>query len=144
MKIDLSKSLEQLEQDCWGEPTFDSNLVRRCHHLRTIPLRELEPGDLRILIGQNISLQRLVQLALDVLDKEPLLNAELYEGDLLWSLLSADPKFWQLHPPFRARLSELSHRAIVSLDANPESHPFADVELLQRAHARFHEQKHGE
>lgn len=50
-------------------------------------------------------------------------------------------EFWQRHPPFRERLSELSSRAIALLDASPVTYPFTDAELLQRAHARFNEQK---
>jgi hypothetical protein len=139
VKTELNKSLEQLEQESWGEPSFDSGLVRRCHYLRTVPLRDLKAGDLRVLICQNISLQRLVPLALDLLDRDPLTDAELSEGDLLLALLHAEPEFWHRHPPFRSRLSGISHRALALLEADPEAYVFADAKLLRESHAKFHQ-----
>jgi hypothetical protein len=59
--IDLNKSLEQIENDFSGDADSDAtNMVSECHRLRRVPLSQLKPGDLRLLIGQDISLQRLV------------------------------------------------------------------------------------
>jgi hypothetical protein len=40
-QFDRSKSLQQLDGQEWGEPTFDSHLVNECHRLRRVPLREV-------------------------------------------------------------------------------------------------------
>src|SRR4030095_4785621 len=47
---DVSKSLEQLDGQRWDDPEWESNLVLECHRLRRVPLRELTPANLRILI----------------------------------------------------------------------------------------------
>ena len=49
MTIDRSKTIEQLEQQYWGEPSYSSYLVRTCYALRSKPLE-----DLRIMIGQYL------------------------------------------------------------------------------------------
>jgi hypothetical protein len=86
-----AQSLEQLEGMRWGEPTAaNSNMVNRCLSLRKVPLRELTSGDLRLLIGQQISLAHVLPLALRLLETCPLLEGEYYEGDLLQSVLTID------------------------------------------------------
>ncbi len=44
-KSKRGKTLEQLEQDCWGEPEFGSHLVTECHRLRKVPIGEFRRGD---------------------------------------------------------------------------------------------------
>ncbi len=34
MKVDLNNTLEQLDKQDWGEPEYDSYLVKTCHQLR--------------------------------------------------------------------------------------------------------------
>lgn len=92
--LDLNKSLEQLENDQWIKPDFDSSLVEKCHQLRKLPLRELNVESYRILIGQNIGLQYLIPLAIQELQKNPLAEGDFYEGDLLCNVLRVEKKFW--------------------------------------------------
>jgi hypothetical protein len=88
-------SLEILEKENWGDPSEDdSNLIKRCMQLRKIPLDAFTAGDLRIMIGQQISLQYLIPLAIEVLQKGVFIDSELYEGDLLKNVLSVDTDFW--------------------------------------------------
>lgn len=54
--MDDTKTLEVLERQIWGDPEFNSHLVRTCHQLRKIPLKDLTPENLRMLIGQQIGL----------------------------------------------------------------------------------------
>ena len=68
MKLDRSKSLQQLDGEDWGEPTFDSHLVTECHRLHRVLLRDFTVEDLRITIGQQIGLDYLIPLALERLD----------------------------------------------------------------------------
>jgi hypothetical protein len=82
--INTSLSLEQLEGQSWGDiATAPTDMVRRCIMLSKRPLKELTAGDLRLLIGQQFSLIYLLPLALRLLETYPLLEGELYEGDLL-------------------------------------------------------------
>ena len=66
--MDTTKTLEELEGNSWGEPDFASHVVVRCHELRRVPLGDLTPEDLRLLIGQDVGLEYLIPLALDLLE----------------------------------------------------------------------------
>lgn len=35
--VDYSKSLEELENDYWGKPEFESYVVKTCHSMRKAP-----------------------------------------------------------------------------------------------------------
>ena len=97
---DAGKTLDELEGIAWGEPSgeFVSHLIERCYALRQIPIADLTPADLRVLIGQSIGLKYLVPRALEILEREPLLDAEFYPGDLLGAVLKIEGEFWSEHP----------------------------------------------
>jgi CDI immunity proteins len=89
--MELSLSLEELEGEIWPQPdAAATGLTKRCHRLRKVPLKDFTSSDLRIMIGQQISLVHLLPLAIQFLDTYPMLESEFYEGDLLNSLLSLD------------------------------------------------------
>ena len=114
MRVDTSKSLQELEGQDWGEPSYPSHLVTECHRLRRVPLQELSPEDLRLLIGQEISLPYLVPLALDYLQDDPFVSGRNYPGDLLEFLLLVPRSFWSSN-------DELHRRAIaVATKANDQ------------------------
>lgn len=94
VEFDVKKSLEQLENDNWGDLTYSSYLVRTCHQLRTKPLNAFEVEDLRIMIGQNISLKYLIPIAIKVLDKDLLSEGDMFEGDLLANVLKSRKEYW--------------------------------------------------
>jgi len=91
----LEKTLEELDGQDWGEPNFDSYVVTNCHRLRRVPLKDFTAEDLRLMIGQQISLEYLVPLALDRLAENPLTEANFYPGDLLNSVVQIPLDFWQ-------------------------------------------------
>src|SRR5262245_24749022 len=95
--FDRRKSLQDLERDDWGEPNFDSHLVRTCHRLRRVPLEDFTTEDLRIMIGQQIGLLFLIPLALEKLDDDPLAEGNFYPGDLLKAVLDVPDSFWNVH-----------------------------------------------
>ena len=100
-------TLDQLENTNWGEPTYSSYLVRTCHALRKKPLQDFTIEDLRIMIGQNISLEHLMPLAIGELSKNILAEGDFYEGDLLKAVLSAEGGFWKKHPEMGERVATL-------------------------------------
>lgn len=126
---DLSKTLEQLDGQIWGEPEYQSHLVLECHRLRRVPLREFTPANLRIMVGQSIGLEFLAPLALQLLADDPLLDAELYAGDLLSATLQSDSAFWSAHPDLRTTLASLAEAAKLRYYALDKS----DRELSQSA-----------
>jgi len=91
---DTTKTLEQLEKNCWGAPTYSSYLVKTCHDLRKKPLKDFETEDLRIMIGQNIGLDHLIPLALIILGENILAEGDMFEGDLLSNVLKSDKEYW--------------------------------------------------
>lgn len=119
-----NKSIEQLENDFWGNaPTESSNLVLKIHSLRRKKLSELEPEDIRVLISQNVSLEILIPLALKVLETNPFIECDYYEGDLLKSVLTSKGNYWTKHPDKRREIFELFERnkeALINLDTTDD------------------------
>jgi len=99
----LSKTLQELEDNDWGEPPFSSHLVTECYRLRRVPLRDFTVEDLRIMIGQKNNLDYLVPLALDHLEANPFAEGNFYEGDLLWYTNRIPAEFWNTYPDLHVR-----------------------------------------
>jgi hypothetical protein len=110
--FDKSKSLQELEHKDLGEATFHSHLVMECHRLNRVPLKDFTIEDLRIMIGQNISLDFLVPLAMEKLDQNPLAEGRFYAGDLLVNVLRAGLGFWSKSPALASKLIEIADRAL--------------------------------
>jgi hypothetical protein len=96
--VDLSRTIEDLDGERWGDPDADAtSLIRSCHALRQVPIGDLSIDDLRLLLGQEIGAEWLVPLALDYLRTDPLAGV-LYPGDLLHAVLRVNPAHWESHP----------------------------------------------
>jgi hypothetical protein len=96
---DEQRTLEELEgQDLGAPESAPTQMVARCLALRRTPLSMLGPGDLRLLLGQQIGLKYLVPKALELVAEEPLREADLYPGDLLSVLMRVEKTFWAHHP----------------------------------------------
>ena len=92
-----SRNLTDLEKNDWGEPTYDSHLVKTVHRLRYVPIAEFSIEDLRILIGQNVGLIYLLPVAIEELQKDLFAEGDFYPGDLLPSVLHIESEFWKEH-----------------------------------------------
>ena len=95
-------TLTQLERNDWGSPPYDSFLVTECHRLRHVPLRDFTVENLRILIGQHISLEYTVPLALEHLARDPMVSGDMYPGDLLKAVQGIDDDFWAQNPSLKS------------------------------------------
>jgi len=137
MQSDRSKSLQQLDGEDWGEPTFDSHLVSECHRLHRVPLRDFTIEDLRITIGQDIGLEHLVPLALERLHDDPFAEGAYYPCDLLVSVLRAEARFWQSHPELRERLVAITERAISLFPTVPDIASKTVTREVKRAYEEF-------
>ena len=102
-----SKSIEQLENKVWPDPDFNSHLVIECHRLRKLPISDLRIEDLRLLISQKIGLKHILPLAFDVLERNPLVAGDMYDGDLLFAVASVDSQFWDSNSDLNNRLVEI-------------------------------------
>ena len=112
-----AETLEQLEGEVWGEPTYDSYLVQTIHALRRKPVREFTVEDLRITIGQGLGLKYLTPFALSHLEAEPFSEGHFYPGDLLASVLSIPREFWLAHPGEARRVAAVARQVELLLDA---------------------------
>jgi hypothetical protein len=113
-----SSTLEQLENDNWGEPNYGSYLVTRTHELRRVPLKNFTVEDLRIMIGQNFSLKYLLPLAIEELEKDLFAEGDFYPGDLLQHVLNINPNYWTTNKEHYSKINELILNREIELEAN--------------------------
>jgi hypothetical protein len=122
--VNLNKSLEELENDFWGEPSINSSLALECHRLRKLPISKLSVENLRVLIGQKIGLNFITQLALEILESNPLASGKMYKGDLLVNVAAIPEEFWCKNPELNNRLVEVANEiGIISETINNELLP---------------------
>lgn len=96
--LDASRSLEQIENDYWRVPPPDTTrLVKTVHRLRRAPVGELQPEDLRLLVSQNVGLSVVVPIALRLIRDNPMVEGDLYPGDLLVAVLNVPRSYWRDH-----------------------------------------------
>ncbi|WP_291173962.1 contact-dependent growth inhibition system immunity protein [Gimesia sp.] len=131
--FDRRRTLQELEQEDWGEPDFDSSLVKTCHRLRRVPLNDFSTEDLRIMIGQQISLFFLIPLALETLEEDPLVEGHCYPGDLLNAVLGVPESFWNIHTDKREVLRRVITKANETLDSLKEHETRTVRKLLANA-----------
>jgi hypothetical protein len=103
------RTLDTVDPPAWGPAPSDATaLIRRCHELRTKPLRDFTVEDLRIMIGQQVALDRLLPIALDRLRPDPLMEGDRYPGDLLDGVLRVDAAFWEWSPDLTVEMRKLA------------------------------------
>lgn len=107
---DKSKvTLDTVDPPAWEPaPPDPTALVKRCHELRSKPLVDFTVEDLRLMIGQQIGLNRLVGLAHKRLQADPLVQGDYYRGDLLASVLGVDGAFWERSPDLDVEVGKLT------------------------------------
>ncbi len=116
--MDTQHSIEKLEGQIWPEHEFETELVKRCHDLRKMPLDKLSIEDLRLLIGQQVGLQFILDIAISRLSQDILSEGDLYPGDLLQSLLNVDPKYWADNAKHWTAIDELLLKNLDIIDDN--------------------------
>jgi hypothetical protein len=126
-------SLEQIENDRWGDaPPGATRLVASVHALRRVPIGALNVEDLRLLIGQHTGLQVLLPQALALLERDPLVEGDLYPGDLLSAALHVPAPYWEAHKAERVRMRSVAEQAVAALTEPADP---VDAELLARTRA---------
>lgn len=113
--FERNKTLQELEDQEWSIPNFNSHLAITCHELRKKPIGLFEVEDLRIMIGQGIGLDYLIPLALEALEDNILSEGNFYCGDLLDVVLKVDIKFWNSNPNYKDELEYLIKKKIDDL-----------------------------
>jgi hypothetical protein len=125
---DPRRSLDDLEPPGWGDPPPGSTrLVAVVHRLRRKAVGELTVEDLRVLIGQRVSLDRLVPLAIERLREDPFAGGDMYEGDLLAAVLCTETGFWRRNPALAEEV-----RSILDSLVDPPGDLVADIARFAR------------
>jgi hypothetical protein len=102
------KSLFILAKIDLGRPgDAPTPLVKKCCELTTKPLNKYSIENLRLMISQEIGLDFLIPIAITKLQADWLAEGDLYEGDLLSSVLNIDSTFWKMNAAYRSQLNEL-------------------------------------
>ncbi len=115
--VDNSRTLEQLENDFWSNPEYDSYVVRTCHSMRKKPLNEVTIEELRLVIGQGFSLEYLIPMAIEVLKDNILAEGDLFEGDLLASTISTKTfDYWKVHKDKMRMIADLINQHQDTID----------------------------
>jgi hypothetical protein len=127
-QVDDTLSLEQIEDDFWGDPPADATrLIRTVHSLRHKPIGLLDAEDLRTLVAQKEGLDVLVPRTLTRLEAEPLLEGDFYPGDVLVAVLGVPGGYWSANPAQLGRLE----RILASID-DPDPQLRSDIENFRR------------
>jgi hypothetical protein len=114
--VNLSSTIEELEDARWDEPAFPSHLVSECHRLRKLPLGRFTIENLRIMLGQNI-----------------------VRATSCRSPLSASKRIrsWKEHPELRARVAAVAARAPAGISAPACEHGPVVAKAIRKAHEAF-------
>lgn len=92
----------------WPDPGPNATrLARRCWELTRVPMASLTAEDLRLLLLQQIEPPALLPFAVSMLLDDPLVEGDLYPGDLLHGVLQLRPEHWAGN---EALLSDLRQR----------------------------------
>ena len=91
----MTKTIEQLEKFNYGDPKdAPTPMVKRCLELCRVPLGRFTIEDLRLMIGQDFSLEYLIPIALEHLRQDLFTEGDCYPGDLLKAVVTVKPSFW--------------------------------------------------
>jgi hypothetical protein len=128
------RTLDTVDPPAWGPAPPDAMpLITRCHELRTKPVQDFTAEDLHIMIGQQVALRPLVQLALDRLRPDSVIEDDDYPTDLLASVLRVDPAFWERSPDSDIEVHKLAVGARERFKLAPELREL--IETFNRDHS---------
>jgi hypothetical protein len=121
----LEKTIEQLEGEQWGEPTYDSYVVKTSHSLRTKPLGTLSDEEIRLALSQDNGVRWVLPLAVTKLRENPMCEGIHYPGDLMAAALRLPKTAWDRFPEVRTELQALAERALI--EEGDALHPLVDT-----------------
>jgi hypothetical protein len=123
--------LEQVEDDVWGDPPPDATrLMTTVHNLRRVPLGQLGPEDLRILIAQGIGHDVLIPRTLTLLEHNPLLEGDFFPSDVLAAILKAPRSYWAANPNQATRVEHI----VAALDDGTTADLKSEIDNFRSQH----------
>lgn len=101
--------------------------MRTVYSLRQRPIGSLEPGDIRVLLGQQEGVAVLTPRALDLLENEPLVDSSYYPGDLLVAVLGLPQSHWQANPDQHSAIKRVVERVRSGTDPDAPDQTVTDA-----------------
>ena len=89
--------------------------------MRCKPVGELTDSEMRMAIGQQLSLPILIPIALGRLTTDPLIEGDFYEGDLLRVVLAAKSGFCAIHSDLWRRAHQVGVEALIKSNQMDDS-----------------------
>ena len=112
-RTDATKTLEELSGRSWGDPeSAPTPMIETIIRAGKKPLMNCDGREIWLLISQREGFPYILDLVWGMLKRDPLLAFELYEGDVLASLIVAPENVWSSRPEYRAALDGLRARAL--------------------------------
>lgn len=133
----LPGSLAALEGLDIPKGAYGGPRVARLSRALRVPLDALSLGEVRFLLSEGRSLDRVIPLALERLGDDPLRTADGRPGDLLVTLLAAAEPAWNDAPPWRAGVARALAAALAQLATAPDAEQAALADELAIARDRF-------
>lgn len=93
-------------------------LTQRVKALRTKPLANFTIEDIRLSISQQLALSITLPLALEALNKNILAEGDLYEGDLLNSVIGLPIEYWVKHADEKKTLANILNTQATLLESS--------------------------
>jgi hypothetical protein len=95
----------------WGDPEQAVGVERRVLEARRTPIGALQGDQIAMLLRQKVGLPTLLLRALDILGTNLTPAEEMYPGELLLAVMSADENQWHDVPVFRHSIIGFVERA---------------------------------
>jgi hypothetical protein len=105
------KSIDELEGYA-PSSSVSTKVVEDVLVARKIPVAQLMPAQMRLLISQRQGTKYLVPFVVELLEKEPWIEADYYPGDLLALVARLDPGFWPPGNEWKNRFLQLFKHAL--------------------------------
>lgn len=123
-------TIENLEKQDFGNPNeAPTNMIKRCLELCKVPLDKFTVEDLRLMIGQEFSLQYLIPLAIEHLQADIFAEGDFYPCDLLNNILSVDKYFWFANRDLWTKINDLIKNKREELEASKISTKLFDTAI---------------
>ena len=118
-------------------PDFDltgseAGFIQKIHSIRKKWLRDFTPDEIRVCIAQEIGVAFLVPKALAILNGNPWIETEHYEGDLLKTCIDVPDEYWRDNIEERNLMKEIllnANRQVTDGEAPNGRQEIRDLEL---------------
>ncbi|HEX7261307.1 MAG TPA: contact-dependent growth inhibition system immunity protein [Luteolibacter sp.] len=101
-------SLMELGQNSDFELTgSEAGFIQKIHAIRNKCLRDFTADEIRVCLAQDIGTSYLLPKALDLLEHNPWIEAEHYEGDLLNVCIDVEGECWNILKTARSRMLKI-------------------------------------